>query len=196
MPSCMDASVSNVSFLLLVFFYFAAAVNSDWSIGVISQVDEDGEQVVTSSSCMSSDTHLVAMSTIIFNEAPYLDEWVTYHWSIGVGHFYIYDNGSTDDPRATLEPYIAMGIVSLHNWSTHTTYNPGPQGRKPLGSPRRTSAQNQAYAHSLRRYATRSKFLLFLDADEFLFAGDGNAPSAKTTPVCLNWLTRAMSIDR
>lgn len=141
-------------------------------------VDSGGDSVLTSPSCSSATTDaLVSMSTIVFNEAPYLDEWISYHWSIGVGHFYMYDHGSTDAPQGVvtlLEPYIRRGIVTLHNWSTYVTYNPGPQSRKrEPGDRPRTSAQNQAYAHSLNNYAERTKFLLFLDVDEFLIPGDG-----------------------
>ena len=113
--------------------------------------DRDGNILVTSETCSSSarTDALVSMSTIVFNEAPYLDEWISYHWAIGVGHFYLYDHGSTDAPQgsvvALLEPYIRRGLVTLHNWSTYVTYNPGPQNRKrePGSPPRKCSSANE-----------------------------------------------------
>jgi hypothetical protein len=40
----------------------------------------------------------IALCTIIRNEAPQLREWVAFHWLQGVGRFYVYDDGSTDQP--------------------------------------------------------------------------------------------------
>ena len=50
--------------------------------------------------------YLVACA-IFRDEAPYLAEWIAFHRLVGVEHFFLYDNGSTDDPRAVLDPLIA-----------------------------------------------------------------------------------------
>ena len=52
------------------------------------------------------------------NEARYLKEWIEYHRLIGVDHFYLYNNGSTDDFKRVLNPYVRKGVVTLVNWPT------------------------------------------------------------------------------
>ena len=59
----------------------------------------------------------VAFATLIRNEARWLPEWLAYHAlpSIGVGHFYLYDDGSSDELRTAIAPHVARGLVTLHS---------------------------------------------------------------------------------
>lgn len=59
----------------------------------------------------------VAIMSIFRDEADWLQEWIEYHLSIGVEHFYLYDNCSADDFEEVLSPYIESGIVTLIPWS-------------------------------------------------------------------------------
>jgi len=86
---------------------------------------------------------------IIRNEAPYLDEWLAYHHALGVDHFFIYDNGSTDELHAVIEPWANHGLVTLVHW-------PLPGG------------QIDAYSHALRFYGPTVEWLAFFDVDEFV----------------------------
>ena len=43
----------------------------------------------------------LAICAILKNEAKNLGEWIAFHRSVGVGHFYLYDNGSTDNFRGS-----------------------------------------------------------------------------------------------
>jgi hypothetical protein len=47
------------------------------------------------------------------NEATYLAEWVAYHRLVGVDHFWLYDDGSTDDWRSVLAPHLDEGVVEV-----------------------------------------------------------------------------------
>jgi hypothetical protein len=47
------------------------------------------------------------------NEGPYLTEWIEYHLLVGVDHFWLMDNNSTDHPEVILSSYIALGIVNF-----------------------------------------------------------------------------------
>ena len=62
----------------------------------------------------------LAMVTVLQNEAPFLPEWLEYHalYTVGVEHFYLYDDGSTDELAATLAPYLAAGLATLTNVSS------------------------------------------------------------------------------
>lgn len=52
----------------------------------------------------------------IKNEAPYLAEYIEFHLLQGVDNFIFYDNGSTDETREVLSPYIQQGIVELRTY--------------------------------------------------------------------------------
>ena len=93
----------------------------------------------------------ISVVAIIKNEAPYLAEWIRYHQLAGISHFYLFDNESEDDTRAVPKPFIEKGIVSCH-------LIPGRM------------RQYDAYNMALNRYASETKYLAVMDADEFLYA--------------------------
>ena len=57
-----------------------------------------------------------AICAIFREEAPFLDEWISFHIGVGASHFYLYNNFSTDNFRQVLEPWIAHGTVTLIDW--------------------------------------------------------------------------------
>jgi len=86
-------------------------------------------------------------------EAPYIEEWVSYHLSQGVDCIYLYDNDSPDNTKELLEPYIASGQVVY-------TYMPGK------------ARQLDAYNDAFKRFRYQTKYMAFLDCDEFLVSED------------------------
>jgi hypothetical protein len=94
----------------------------------------------------------LAICAIFREEAPFLDEWLTFHSGIGVTHFFLYNNRSTDAFRPVLDPWIARGAVTLHDW---------PQAVEP---------QLPAYRHCVRNYRHIARWIAFIDLDEFLFS--------------------------
>lgn len=106
----------------------------------------------------------LAICAIIKDEGKYLKEWLAYHMLQGVEHFYLYDNGSTDDTETILDPLIEKGIV---------TYYPFPG----------EAMQLKAYDDCLKKLKglsadSRPRWLAFIDADEFI-----SAPSLDATNV-------------
>jgi hypothetical protein len=91
----------------------------------------------------------VVIVCIVRNEADYLEEWVAYHAALGVDHFLVYDNGSTDGSAALLERYQNHGLVTRIDW--------------PLGG-----GQLAAYNHALRFFGRAARWLAYYDVDEFL----------------------------
>lgn len=55
----------------------------------------------------------VAACARVRNEGRYLREWLEFHLEVGVSHFYVFDDDSTDDTRAVLAPYAAAGVASV-----------------------------------------------------------------------------------
>jgi hypothetical protein len=94
---------------------------------------------------------------IFQNEDRFLKEWIDYHRLIGVQHFYMYDNESTDNFRGVLQPYIDAGIVEYIPWNK--SYDtPGDWWR----------VQRQAYIDAIERAKGNSKWLCIFDTDEFI----------------------------
>jgi hypothetical protein len=95
--------------------------------------------------------HYLAVCAIYRDEGPYLREWVEFHKLVGVEKFFLYDNGSTDDHREQLAPYLADGSVDVQPWPEQ----PG---------------QITAYAHCLETRRDDARWIAFIDLDEFLFS--------------------------
>jgi hypothetical protein len=85
------------------------------------------------------------------NEGPYLEEWIEFHRLVGVERFFLYDNESSDDHAAVLAPYVSEGIAIVHDWPER---------------PR----QKEAYEHCLAEHGKESRWVAFIDLDEFLFS--------------------------
>lgn len=91
----------------------------------------------------------VSVCAIFKNEAPYLKEWLEFNHIVGIEHFYMYNNNSEDDFRQVLEPYIASGLVTLIEW---------PHKQK----------QMECYMDCIERFGGETKWLGFIDIDEFV----------------------------
>lgn len=94
--------------------------------------------------------HEFSIAAIMRNEGAYVEEWLRYHLAVGADHFYIYDNGSTDNMPQVLAPYVEKGIV------TYRLY-PG------------VARQIPAYNDAIQNYRMESRYIAFIDTDEFLF---------------------------
>lgn len=92
--------------------------------------------------------YYVSVIATVKNEGEYMEEWLEYYRLIGVSHFYIYDNESSDNLETLLAPYIAEGLV------TYTAY-PGQ------------AKQLEIYNHALTTFGAESYWLMYVDIDEF-----------------------------
>jgi glycosyltransferase involved in cell wall biosynthesis len=100
--------------------------------------------------------HFLAMAAIVKNEGRYLREWIEFHRLMGVEHFYIYDNGSTDNTPEILEPYVRTGLVTATAW-------PGQV------------QQLLAYVHAIGKAREDGvEWLAVIDADEYLWTPRGS----------------------
>ena len=95
--------------------------------------------------------HELAICATFRDEAPFLDEWISFHIGIGVTHFYLYNNFSTDNFKEVLAPWIECGCVAVTEW---------PE----------TVGQVSACQHCVRRVRGDCRWLAFIDIDEFLFS--------------------------
>lgn len=98
---------------------------------------------------MNQQKYRVCVTAIIKNEGFYIEEWLCYHRSLGVDHFFIYDNNSEDGIDRILKPYINHGIVTLMHW--------------PL-----LGGQIDAYNHAIHLFGHSTEWMAYIDLDEFI----------------------------
>ena len=103
--------------------------------------------------------HYLSVCAVYRDEGPYLAEWIEFHRLMGVERFFLYDNTSEDEHLAVLAPYIEEGTVVLHDG--------GPE-------PVREGGQASRYERCLAEHGAQSRWIAFLDLDEFLFSPMGS----------------------
>jgi hypothetical protein len=109
--------------------------------------------------------YYLSICAIFRNESDYLREWIEFHRLMGVNHFYLYNNLSDDDYSSVLNSYVDQEIVTLRDWPEVW----------------RKETQPNAYKDCLDRYRHESRWIAFIDLDEFLFA-----PNAGSLPDVLS----------
>jgi hypothetical protein len=95
----------------------------------------------------------LSVGAIFRDEADYLEEWIEFHRLVGVERFFLYDNGSVDDSRKVLARYERDGAVQVYDWAH--------------------APQFAAYDDCLARHGRESRWIAFIDLDEFLFSPTG-----------------------
>ncbi len=96
----------------------------------------------------TKDMYALSVASIIKNE-PDILEWIEYHRLVGVEHFYIYDNESTDGLKEKLSKYIDAGIVTY-------IYYPGK------------AMQDKSINDAIQNFAYETKYLAIIDGDEYI----------------------------
>ena len=94
--------------------------------------------------------YYLSVCAIFKDESLSMREWIEYHHLIGVDHFYLYNNNSTDRSVEILQPYIERGLVTLINWKM-----PPP-------------CQAEAYNHCKEHFYDESNWIAFIDLDEYI----------------------------
>jgi O-antigen biosynthesis protein len=118
----------------------------------------------------------IAVCAAFKDEGADLTEWVAYHRVIGVDHFVLYDNESSDD---------GASLLLASSFKSHVTVI--PMAGRPV--------QQLAFKHFIDFYAHNCDWVAFIDIDEFIHPI--NTDSIKGllsrydgfSAVLLNWLT-------
>jgi glycosyltransferase involved in cell wall biosynthesis len=108
--------------------------------------------------------HGVAIVTHLKNEESYIAEWVLFHKAVGIRHFFVYDNGSTDRTQEILSGLLAK---------TELTVIPWVFGLKDVRNDQLLNSQVVAFAHAIRNFGSNFKWMAFIDTDEFLLPKTG-----------------------
>ncbi len=94
----------------------------------------------------------IAIAAIVKNEAPYLLEWIAYHRVIGVSHFLIANNDSTDETSVLLQQLQSLGLLTTIDFPTTGDTKP----------------QLPAYQKLTSLCPQSIDLIAFIDADEYL----------------------------
>ncbi|XP_073128200.1 glycosyltransferase family 92 protein RCOM_0530710 [Henckelia pumila] len=95
---------------------------------------------------------LLCASTMVYNVAKFLKEWVLYHSKIGVEKFLLYDNGSDDDLGKVVEELVGEGFdVTTYFWLWPKT-------------------QESGFSHAALYASHCCKWMMYIDVDEFLYS--------------------------
>jgi glycosyl transferase family 92 len=100
------------------------------------------------------------------DHAGYLVEWIEFHRLVGFERLFLYNNLSTDEHREILDPYIKDGTVVLQDWPHQYVRTDG-----------RPHGLLLAYDHCLETRGAQTRWIAFLDIDEFLFSPSGELVS-------------------
>ncbi len=105
------------------------------------------------------DRHGLAIVAIVKNEGRYVREWANFHASAGVRHFYIYDNGSSDNTVSELAAALPPSAITIIPWDQKFHF-----------APWNAEIHNQvlAYAHATCNFGGRFRWMTWIDIDEFL----------------------------
>jgi hypothetical protein len=96
-------------------------------------------------------SHYLSLCCIVKDEDGAIEEWVAFHLSVGVDFIIVVDNGPSAKLPAILAPYRRAGVVELVTFTAK-----GEQ-------------QQQAYERVVKKMAGKTRWLGFIDVDEFLF---------------------------
>lgn len=154
-----------------------------------------------------ADRHGIAIVACVKNEERYIEEWVRFHKAVGVRHFHIYDDGSTDRTEAVLRGALDASELTVIPWKMRM---------HDRASMEVLNGQNIAFAHAILNFGGRYQRMAFIDVDEFLLPrkggtleealeGAGGFPNISlpwhmfghsghvarpAQPVCLSYVTR------
>lgn len=119
----------------------------------------EGAQPITPCGINRSDKRsgYVAACMMFQNEGRYLKEWLEYHKNIGIAHFYLYNNASTDNFWEILMPYVMNGQVELFDLFEKTA-----------NVDEHNDLQRQVYNHAVNLANGRNEWLAIIDSDEFI----------------------------
>jgi hypothetical protein len=121
----------------------------------------------------------LSLCSLYRDHAEYLREWIEFHRLVGVERFFLYDNESRDDHEQVLAPYVERGIVEVHHWPTPPSVERGVPW-----------AIIDAFNDCLGHHRHDSRWIGFIDVDEFLFS-----PTGRTLPAVLEGFEQFAGVE-
>lgn len=108
--------------------------------------------------------HGYAVVVCVKNEGAYIAEWLRFHKMVGIRHFFVYDNGSTDDTVDALRATVPSHEFTLVPWGGRVVSTKTSQ---------LIDGQVLAYSHAILNFGQDFRRMAFIDVDEFLLPRNG-----------------------
>jgi len=105
-------------------------------------------------------SYMFGIMLIFKNEEDYLEEWLDYHISQGIDRFYMYCNDDNINKYKYFDKY--KNYIKIIDWTN----------KKNEGD---LTIQRQAYYDCVSKYSNECKYLMMLDADEFILNKEINS---------------------
>jgi len=100
----------------------------------------------------------VAVLAMFKNESWIIKEWIDHYLSEGIDHFYLIDNGSTDNYLEKINPYIHDGKITLIKDSYRQRFH----------------TQDILYnKHYLEKVRSETNWIIVVDMDEYIYSRNG-----------------------
>lgn len=125
----------------------------------------------------------LAASTLFRNEQMYIREWIEFHRLLGFDHFLLFNHNSTDNFQSEIQTYVSNGLVSVLD---AIALYPQECDNLPNVEHRYAKCQKVCFAHAIRYYQGRSRWLAIFDVDEFLFPTFVPGIKVPSIPAILN----------
>eukprot|EP01025_Chloroclados_australasicus_P026202 TRINITY_DN2601_c0_g1_i1.p1 TRINITY_DN2601_c0_g1~~TRINITY_DN2601_c0_g1_i1.p1 ORF type:complete len:611 (-),score=1.29 TRINITY_DN2601_c0_g1_i1:349-1962(-) len=122
---------------------------------VQNQCVKDGFAYDSSNQIQTSKPYDVSICAIFRNEGRFIVEWIAYHVIVGIQHFYLYNDDSTDDSLEVLKPFIQQNLVTVLN-------------TKEIRSDHYFGMQGQMLKHCGDNFGKTTRWILATDLDEYL----------------------------
>jgi len=122
----------------------------------------------------------LALVLIVRDEERHIGEWAAFHRKAGAAHVYTYDNGCTDRTIGVLQAELGAALTVM----------PWDQKLRDGLTGRELHNQVLAYAHAIRNFGPRHRWMACIDADEFLVP-----KQAASLPAALEHLGPCASIS-
>lgn len=121
--------------------------------------------ILLSVSLFSKEWELV-VCTVFKDEGEYLEEWLNHNLDLGVEHFFLFDDKSSDNFKVVLKPYLDRGLITLAPLDMN---NPG-------NHPGCYSGYQMLKTHQvMQNFGHRFKWVAAIDVDEFIVPNKHNS---------------------
>ncbi len=106
----------------------------------------------------------VAIATVLRDEEHYVAEWASFHKAVGVRHFFVYDDGSTDRTLPVLRDLLPEAELTILPWRF---------GMRDVRMGLQLNRQVLAFAHAILNFGADFRWMAFIDVDEFVLPKTG-----------------------
>ena len=140
--------------------------NQSSNFAITTYIPELKQHMSTPLKNINRQKHYFASVVVMFRyEDAYINEWIHYYIMHGIEHFFMYSNENSRETAQILQPFIDKGYVTLIEWNNDIDVN----SRQRWDDYNTVSLQNLAFIDFVKNHKHRTKWVLKVDIDEFMY---------------------------